>query len=353
MKKLLNFAAAFTIVAFVSLSSASTNLVSSMQPTAMAAAFVKSRQASQGALPKTITICKKTIPSGAIGFPFAWANGSGPLAPFSLNDGQCITKDVTNQDKFNKFTENVPVGWTLTNISCKSTTTNVNIIGSNPNPAFQPGDNTVTMDLVEPNVTCTFVNQRQSPVDPCCPPWNKDMLKDMLFYRGTTISAPYTLEFVPTALFKNQMQAYINYLHSINPAITAITIDWRLHNQGTGTLPLTGYGTQTPPTAYLTWTWNTSGIGNPVSNPATGFFVPPAYPASSMQVGTWYMVHTGIYLENGQNFFPKRCADVEVFFRVQYLGKKKNETPILEISDGLNIIQRVPIEPGQTNPIRN
>lgn len=352
MKKL-TFAAAFTIVAFVSLSPAATNLVSSRQPTAMAAAFIKPGQARQAVPAKTITICKRTIPSGATGFPFSWANGSGSLPAFSLNDGQCVTKDVTNQDKFNKFTENVPVGWVLTNIACKSVSTKINIIGGNSNPAFQPGDNAVTMDLVDPNVTCIFVNQRQSSGDPCCPPWNKDMLKDMLVYRGTTISAPYTLEFLPTTLFKNQIQLYINLLHSINPAITAITIDWRLHNQGTGNLPLTGYGPQIPPTGYLTWTWNTTGIGNPVSIPATGFFVPPAYPASPMQVGTWYMVHTGIYLENGQTFFPKRCGDVEVFFRVQYLGKKKNETPTIEFSDGQKIIQRVPLDSGQPNPIKN
>ena len=334
MMKLLTFAAAFTIVA---------------------AAFAQSGKTSQaGPANSTITICKRTIPSGAIGFPFAWANGSGSLPSFTLNDGQCVTKDVTTQDKFNQFTENVPSGWTLTNISCTSTKTHVDIIGSNLNPGFQAGDNTVAMDLIEPNVTCTFVNQRKTPVDPCCPPWNKDMLKDMLSYKGIAISAPYTLQFVPTALFKNQMQAYINYLHSINPAFTAITIDWRLHNQGTGNLPLSGYGPQTPPTGYLTWTWNTTGIGNPVSIPATGFFVPSAYSASSMQVGTWYMVHTGIYLENGQTFFPKQCADVEVFFRVQYMGKQKDETQAtLEISDGHKILERIAIEPERTNPNRN
>jgi hypothetical protein len=314
---------------------------------------VQLRSTSQLGPPKTITICKRSIPSGATGFPFTWANGAGALPPFTLNDGQCITKDVSNKDSFNKFTENVPSGWTLTDISCNNKTTPVKIIGGDPNPGFQPGDNTVTMDLIEPNVTCTFVNQRQTPVDPCCPPWNKDMLKDMLVYKGTSFSAPYTIQFVPTALFKNQMQAYINYLHSTNSAITAITIDWRLHNQGTGTLPASGYGPQTPPTGFLTWTWNTSGVGNPVSNPATGFFVPPVYSATAMQVGTWYMVHTGIYLENGQTFFSKKCADVEVFFRVQFLSKMKNENPTLEISDGQNIIQRVPIDLKRTDQIKN
>lgn len=109
----------------------------------------------------TITICKATIPAGGSGFPFLWNSGSsGPVTPFTLNDGQCQTFDVTSKDKFNKFSENVPAGWTLVNIICAHTKTPVNILGANANPAFQPGDNTVTMDLVEPNVTCTFVNQK-------------------------------------------------------------------------------------------------------------------------------------------------------------------------------------------------
>src|ERR1043166_7259206 len=116
----------------------------------------------QGA--QTITICKTTNPSGSTGFPFVWASGStGPHTSFNLNDGQCQTFDVTTMDKFNTFTENVPSGWTLTNIACTHTKTAVNITGANTDPAFQPGDNTVSMDLVEANVTCTFTNQRPSP----------------------------------------------------------------------------------------------------------------------------------------------------------------------------------------------
>jgi hypothetical protein len=108
---------------------------------------------------QTITICKATAPAGGTGFPFTWANGAGALPSFTLNDGQCKVLDVTNQDHFNKFSETVPTGWTLSNIVCAYTTSAVSIVGANPNPAFQPGDNTVKIDLNESNVTCTFVNQ--------------------------------------------------------------------------------------------------------------------------------------------------------------------------------------------------
>ena len=144
-----------------------------VSPTAAATKTVEGDPPSIGAnMPaQTLTICKKTIPAGGTSFPFSWANGSGPLAPFTLNDGQCATKNMTGQDHYNKFTENVPTGWILTNISCNQTTSPVNIIGANANPAFEPGDNTVTIDLNETNVTCTFINQRQ----PRCCGWSLDL----------------------------------------------------------------------------------------------------------------------------------------------------------------------------------
>ena len=115
---------------------------------------------------ETITICKQTTPAGGGSFPFTVVQGSaGPTTTFSLNDTQCNTFNLTNQDHYNTFTENVPAGWMLANITCNHTTSAVKFIGSNANPAFQPGDNTVAIDLNEANVTCTFIN-RQLPA--CC-----------------------------------------------------------------------------------------------------------------------------------------------------------------------------------------
>jgi len=167
MKKLLTLAVAVTLVALGSVSLASTSLNSFNSGSHKPALENNTAGSTQPTVmpPQTITICKKTIPAGGTGFPFAWANGFGSLPSFSLDDNQCVTKNMTGQDHYNKFTENVPSGWTLTNISCAYTTSAVSIIGANSNSAFQPGDNTVTVDLNETNVTCTFVNQ-QSPS--CC-----------------------------------------------------------------------------------------------------------------------------------------------------------------------------------------
>jgi hypothetical protein len=118
----------------------------------------------------TTTICKQTIPSpdpSGTSFNFTGANSwtTPPNAfpypnPFQLKDGPpCYTINITAHDKFNKFTESpIPPGWALTNISCVHQKSAVSIVGANPNPAFQFGDDTVTIDQNEPNVTCTFVN---------------------------------------------------------------------------------------------------------------------------------------------------------------------------------------------------
>jgi hypothetical protein len=130
--------------------------------------------AAQDARAQTTTICKKTIPSpdtSGTWFTFTGANSfpAGPSSfgslytnPFKLQDTNCQTFNIASHDKFNKFTETVPPGWVLVNISCVYTKSVVQIIGSTsgPNSTFEPGDDTVTIDQIEPNVTCTFVNRR-------------------------------------------------------------------------------------------------------------------------------------------------------------------------------------------------
>jgi hypothetical protein len=213
-------------------------------------------------------------------------------------------------------------------------TVTIPIAPSGGNLDWQPGE----FILIKLNFACATPATQ---VDACCPPWNRDLMKDMLFYQGSgSISAPYTLKFVPSSQFNAQMSAYLTYLHSINPAITGITIDWRLHNQGTGSTASPPYGPQVGSTAYATWT--ISGGANPtlIPNP---FFTLPTYP---MLVGTWYTVHTGIYLENGQRFFLDTCANNDINVRIQVMNAKgvaANSGPVLEFSDGKKVIKSIPI----------
>lgn len=175
--------------------------------------------------------------------------------------------------------------------------------------------------------------------DPCCPPWNATAMSDMLIpvFSGGA-NAPYTLHFVPTPALNSQMQAYINYLHSMNSSINQITIDWRLHDQGTGT-PCTNcvppYGPQIGSTVWTTWTQGGSGSAN-FTNP--GFFT--GFP---MVKGHCYMIHTGIYLEGGQHFFPDSCSVTEVCVQWQ-VSLKSSEPPILAIRSGKTIIKSIPIQ---------
>jgi len=153
--------------------------------------------------------------------------------------------------------------------------------------------------------------------DPCCPPWNTSLLREMLVYSGTAgINAPYTLKFQPALAFSNQMQAYINYLNMLNPTFTAITIQFRLHDAGTGATPVTG--AQMGVSHYVTWTAGGSG-----PTPVPTFF---SGPPETMVVNHWYVVHTGIYLENGQKYFSDKCANNDVAVRVQVLGLAKSQT---------------------------
>jgi len=65
-----------------------------------------------------------------------------------------------------------------------------------------------------------------------------------------------------------------------------------------------------------------------------------------MNVNTWYMVHTGTYLENGQKFFPDTCANNEINVRFQVLNNKSAGTssqPVLEFSDGKRVIKSIPL----------
>jgi len=145
------------------------------------------------------------------------------------------------------------------------------------------------------------------PVDPCCPPWNSTMLKDMMFYQGSGgISAPYTLKFQPTAAFNAQMLAYLSYLHAMNPLITSITIKFDLEDGGTGTSG-TG-GPIVPGGGPFTATWT-----YPNSSPSPSFF------AASLSVNHWYRVNTVISLNNGQHFFSDQCANrwIDVNLQVQ------------------------------------
>lgn len=266
------------------------------------------------------------------------------LLVFQNNTYYAGSVDSVFNDQWSTFSNTSLTATSFTKIAGTSSSTNPDFsaagqpitfgyITANSNPNFK----TVSTRISGIDNWCVRTVSQPPPTDPCCPPWDVTRLKSMLSYKGQgSIAAPYSLQFQPTLAFQNQMQAYINYLNSIDPTITSVIIDWRLHDQGTGTAPLPYWGPQVLTTGYAIWYANST--SGPSFFPANYFlFNPPGpYP---MLVGTWYGIHTGIYLNDGKKFFPVHCNDTDVFVRIQFLPMAKSIYPILEFSDVKSVIQ--------------
>jgi hypothetical protein len=168
----------------------------------------------------------------------------------------------------------------------------------------------------------------------CCPPWNPQQLAQHMFYVGSgAIAGNYMLDFQTSGTLNSQMQSYIEYVNSMNSGMTSIHIAWMFYDQGTGTVPLgwvvNNNGTAVAGPMYRTWT------ANGPSNPNTGP-VPPTpafFPGYPLQVGTWYLVHTGIYFNNGERFFPDECDNNDIYVRIDVRLGARGGNPVLEIRD--------------------
>lgn len=187
----------------------------------------------------------------------------------------------------------------------------------------------------------------QETPNPCCPPWSADRIETFFKYKGIGgIGDPYVLVFDPPMQWQLQMQSYINYLHSINPSINAIAIEFRLHNQGTGTVPNTSaWGTQIGPIGFIRFTANGN---NSVSTLVNA--IPINFFGNGVQIpGTWYAITTGTYLNDNLHFFPRECAENTKYVRVQTMGMKVNSSSqpqsiSLEFSNGKTIVESKQIE---------
>jgi hypothetical protein len=66
-----------------------------------------------------------------------------------------------------------------------------------------------------------------------------------------------------------------------------------------------------------------------------------------MIVNHWYVIHTGIYLENNQQFFGDSCAnnDVAVRIQVQPFSRVIGPSAVLVIRDAAGRIVERPLGP--------
>jgi hypothetical protein len=195
-------------------------------------------------------------------------------------------------------------------------------------------------------------------VNPCCPPWTPSALADMMVYQGSGgIAAPYTLVFANPAAAPGvygALQAYIEYLNAVNSAMTNLNIAFTLYDQGIPPVP-PGNGTPVGSNYFETWTAN--GPTNPNTRPVP--YPPAFFPGFPMQVGHQYLVHTGIYLDSGQHFFPADCANIDIYVRIIAPGPSlapggpsgSARVPILQITNKQGTILRR-VEVRSTAPSR-
>lgn len=242
--------------------------------------------------------------SGEVTFggSFSTRGNSPGMATVTLREGVGTSGDIVGQTN----TVSLPGGnsktdpWRLVTY-----TANINVLTTYSFVVSM--DNSLNFDngFVRYKLTC-------NPPNPCCPPWNSTSLESMLAYKGSGgIADPYTLLFHPTNLFKNQMQAYIDYVNALNSSNTTIAIAFSLNDAGTGTAPVAGQ----PVGKTYTLSWVAGGNGSP-AGPANFFTLL----TESMKVNRWYRVHTNISLKDGPAFFADSCAnnDVDVRLQVQH-----------------------------------
>jgi hypothetical protein len=147
------------------------------------------------------------------------------------------------------------------------------------------------------------------------------------------------------------LQAYLNYIHTTNPALTKLTIEFQLYDQGPPALPPGHNGTPVGPVSgmvltansstvvfHTNYNTNTPAIYTGVSTPGTST-TPSSYP---MQIGRKYMIHTGMWTDQGNFFDSKLCANVDAFIQILIFKALRQQAPraVLEMRDSRGAISR-------------
>ena len=175
----------------------------------------------------------------------------------------------------------------------------------------------------------------------CCTPVNPNSMAEALSFQHDAggLGANYTLRFNPSSLFKNQMQAYINYVHYMSGnTVNAVFINWQLRECGTGVNPSNSCSGMIGGNHFTKWCFG--GNGNTCNNGAGNF-----WPSSIMEVNKWYQVHTGTYLDKLSDRYinKKKCANNKFYVRIS-LQKSAKGGGKLQISDGKHITKTIPLK---------
>lgn len=266
---------------------------------------------------------------------------------FSNSAGTEVARNNTNCVTIRgQYYGNSPTGFNISRVDLMvgsvtnyySTVTANTMGGGNPstvNNAIDPHKNTHTQLGNTSNgnfMSLTLCEPRPLPqpptVDVCCPPITKEMLAKQLQYKGTTINAPYQLQFSPTTQYLNIMQNYAQVLYNFDSSITQLNMVWELIDVQTST---------SLESHWLGWT---APVTSPIGN--TNFFT------TQLQTGKQYKIHTWMNMGANQTekWFGKGCNDGDIFVKIEVLQSAQKGEPTIVVSDSKGkIIDRIPVRP--------
>ena len=186
------------------------------------------------------------------------------------------------------------------NFSCGAREVRFGYYTANSNPGA-PGPTPIVLNSRLRDWRVDLVTRSCAPpVNPCCPPLTTSFVKDQLrLLQPMTVGTNFNFQYAAAAPYQTQMQAYINYLNAMNPAITTISVAWTVTHQGTGLA-----APSVPPGAVLETAithWVCTNPGCPAAAPNVQF------PGLPLVPNTWYRVTAAASLNNGLTFWPVDC----------------------------------------------
>lgn len=156
----------------------------------------------------------------------------------------------------------------------------------------------------------------------CCPPLSDESILPLFTpeFQGPA-TGPYRMKYrqgsTEVTQLNNQMQAYINYLNSLDSSITSINLNVRVHDRGPIGGPVNpGNGPQPSGQSFLTWTAGSASAPLP-SNGGGNF-----WNSYDLQPNQEYKIHVGIYLNDNKKFFSDDCSVRSAEFHWQVSGMR-------------------------------
>ncbi|MEN0651733.1 MULTISPECIES: hypothetical protein [Hyphobacterium] len=181
-------------------------------------------------------------------------------------------------------------------------------------PCSQPprpiGDPTYTpRPQIDPNIR----PQPVASLDTCCPPLTRETALTMIHVTPQGgLNAPYDVSLTLDTAWRNQWQAYLNYLTALDPSVRHLRLDVEVVAAGQGNLPAQS-GSQH---GMATIAWNTGVTTHPV----------PGGNIPQMQVGEWYTFRfTWSALDSsGMPRAGGECEYTDVSYRHQVVARRGN-----------------------------